>query len=156
MLPGGHTARILIAACLGCAAMRAQVAIAGRVVDENGAAVSGAIVELRASAGVFFATVSSDPAGNFRTNLPAPGEYTIRAERVGFFLYAGRGQQFDAGGQQLTIRLNHLQEFADRIDVTYSAPAIDPQQTSERKELTNTDPPDARRRFPQGPSTPAL
>lgn len=126
-------------ACLACAALRAQVAIAGRVVDENGAAVGGAIVELRAVAGAFLATVSSDPAGNFRASLPAAGEYRIRAERVGFFLYAGRGQEFEAGSQQLTIRLNHLREFADRIDVTYSAPAIDPQQTSERKELTNTE-----------------
>src|ERR1039458_8243891 len=41
--------------------------------------------------------------------------------------------------QQLTIRLNHRQEFADKIDVTYSPPAIDPQQTSERKELANTE-----------------
>jgi hypothetical protein len=139
MLPGGHTARVLIAACLACAASQAQVAIAGRVVDENGAAVDGARVELRAAAGAFSATASSDPAGNFRVSLPAAGEYHIRAERVGFFLYAGRGQEFEAGSHQLTIRLNHLQEFADRIDVTYSAPAIDPQQTSERKELTNTE-----------------
>ena len=36
MLPRGHTARILMAACLGCAALPAQVAIAGRVVDEDG------------------------------------------------------------------------------------------------------------------------
>src|ERR1051326_1349848 len=35
--------------------------------------------------------------------------------------------------------MNHQQEFADHIDVTYSAPAIDPQQTSERKELNNTE-----------------
>ncbi|MCX6628166.1 MAG: carboxypeptidase regulatory-like domain-containing protein [Candidatus Solibacter sp.] len=139
MLPGGNIARVLIAACFACAALRAQVAIAGRVVDENGAAVGGAIVELRAAAGAFSVALSSDPAGNFRASLPAAGEYHIRAERTGFFLYAGRGQQFEIGPQQLTIRLNHLQEFTDRIDVTYSAPAIDPQQTSERKELTNTE-----------------
>ena len=38
-----------MAACLGCAALDAQVAITGRVVDENGAAVGGAVVEWRAA-----------------------------------------------------------------------------------------------------------
>ena len=138
MPPKGHTARVLIAACLGCVALDAQVAIAGRVVDENSAAVEGARVEWRAADGGVV-TASSDPAGNFRANLPAAGEYAIRAERLGFFLFTANRQEFEAGPQQLTIRLNHLQEFADKIDVTYSPPAIDPQQTSERKELTNTE-----------------
>jgi hypothetical protein len=134
----GHTVRILIAACLASAALYAQVAIAGRVVDENGAAVGGARVEWRATDGGMV-TASSDPAGNFRASLPAAGEYTVRAERLGFFVFTESRRAFEAGPHQLTIRLNHLQEFADRIDVTYSPPAIDPQQTSERKELTNTE-----------------
>ena len=127
-----------MAACLACAALHAQVAITGRVVDENGAAVDGARVEWRAADGGIV-TASSDPAGNFRASLPAAGEYTVRAERLGFFVFTGSRQAFEAGPQQLTIRLNHLQEFADKIDVTYSPPAIDPQQTSERKELANTE-----------------
>src|ERR1017187_9800926 len=138
MLPGSHIARILLAACLAGAALHAQVAITGRVVDENGAAVEGARVEWHGADGVAIAA-SSDPAGNFRASLPAAGEYAIRAERLGFFLFTVSRQEFEAGPHQLTIRLNHLQEFADKIDVTYSPPAIDPQQTSERKELTNTE-----------------
>jgi hypothetical protein len=138
MLPRGHTARVLILACLACAALDAQVVITGRVVDENGAAVDGARVEWRAVDGGIV-TVSSDPAGNFRTSLPAAGEYAVRAERLGFFVFTDSRQAFEAGPHQLTIRLNHLQEFADRVDVTYSPPAIDPQQTSERKELANTE-----------------
>ena len=131
-------ARILLAACLAGAALQAQVAITGRVVDENGAAVEGARVEWRGADGGVIAA-SSDPAGNFRASLPAAGEYAMRAERLGFFLFTVSRQAFEEGPQQLTIRLNHLQEFADKIDVTYSPPAIDPQQTSERKELTNTE-----------------
>src|ERR1039458_573793 len=146
MLPGSHIARILLAACLAGAALHAQVAITGRVVDENGAAGEGARVEghgagrvgCRGAEGVAIAA-SSAPAGNFRASLPAAGEYAIRAERLGFFLFTVSRQEFEAGPHQLTIRLNHLQEFADKIDVTYSPPAIDPQQTSERKELTNTE-----------------
>src|ERR1035441_378564 len=88
MLPRGHTARILMAACLGCAALDAQVAITGRVVDENGAAVGGAVVEWRAADGAMV-SASSDPAGNFQVNLAAAGEYTVRAERPGFFVFTG-------------------------------------------------------------------
>src|ERR1039457_7606225 len=89
MLPRGHTARILMAACLGSAALlHAQVAITGRVVDENGAAVGGALVEFRAAEGAMVAA-SSDPAGNFQASLAAPGEYTVRAERPGFFVFTG-------------------------------------------------------------------
>ena len=120
-----------------CAALHAQVAISGRVVDENGAGIAGARVELRAAEGGLTAAASSDLAGNFRANLPSAGEYAVRVERLGFFLYQGR-QQFESSNQ-LTIRLNHLQEFADKVDVTYSPPAIDPKQTSERKELANAE-----------------
>src|ERR1035437_6921093 len=93
MLPRGHTARVLILACLACAALDAQVAITGRVVDENGAAVDGARVEWRAVDGGIV-TVSSDPAGNFRTSLPAAGEYAVRAERLGFFVFTDSRQAF--------------------------------------------------------------
>jgi len=134
----GHTARILIAAWTCCAGLYAQqAAVTGRVVDENGGAVGGAQVSWRGAGGVV--TASSDPAGNFRAVLPAAGEYALRVERPGFFVFTDARHAVEAGSQQVTIRLNHLQEFADKIDVTYSPPAIDPQQTSERKELTNTE-----------------
>jgi hypothetical protein len=130
---------LAIAAWVSWGLLYGQVAITGRVVDENGTGVAGARVEFRGADGAGVVVASSDPAGNFRTNLPAAGVYSIKAERSGYFLYANRAQEFEGGGSQLTIRLNRQQEFADRIDVTYSPPAIDPQQTSERKELTGTE-----------------
>src|SRR5437016_3992524 len=117
--------------------LAAQVAITGRVVDETGAGVDGARVEMRA-AGLAFAA-SSDRAGNFRLPLPAAGEYTIRAERLGFYLYQGKPRTFESGPSDLTITLNHLQAFSDRIDVVYSPPAIDPAQPADRKELANNE-----------------
>ena len=87
----GHIARGLIAACLWCAALHAQVAITGRVVDENGAAVDGARVELRAAEGGVI-VASSDQAGNFKASLPAAGDYAIRAERLGFFVFTNTRQ----------------------------------------------------------------
>ena len=121
----------------GCV-VNAQVAITGRVVDENDAAVAGARVELSAAARLL-TVASSDTAGNFRAALPAAGDYAVRVERLGFFVFTTAHQQFEDGANQLTIRMNHLQEFADKVDVTYSPPAIDPQQTSEHKELANTE-----------------
>src|SRR5581483_4405725 len=121
-----------------CASAYAQVAVSGRVVDETGAGVAGARVELRAADAVA-AVASSDQAGNFNLMLPATGEYKIRAERQGFYLYQGSGHPFGEGANQLTITLNHLQEFSERIDVTASPPAIDPQQPSDRRELDNTE-----------------
>jgi hypothetical protein len=124
---------------LCCQELNAQVAVSGRVVDENGAGIAGARVEVHPSGGGTAAVASSDPAGNFSLSLPAAGEYEIRAERLGFYLYQGRGQRLEAGATQLTITLNHLQEFSERIDVTYSPPAIDLQQPSDRKELASTE-----------------
>src|SRR4051812_47413579 len=89
-----HTFRLIPLLVSLCAALEAQVAITGRVVDENGAGVSGARVELH-NAG-FAAVASSDAAGNFRATLPAAGEYAVRVERLGFFLYTAQKQQFEA------------------------------------------------------------
>ena len=122
-----------------CFGLRAQQpAITGRVVDENGGPVGGAQVSWRSASGAAV-TASSDPAGNFRAVLPEAGEYSLRVERPGFFVFTDERHAIETGAQQVTIRLNHLQEFADKIDVTYSPPAIDPQLTSERKELTNSE-----------------
>jgi hypothetical protein len=134
-----HSTRPVLGFLFLCARLQAQIAIAGRVVDENGAGIAGARVELRALPEGTQVPASSDPAGNFHVNLPAAGEYAVRAERLGFFVYQGRGQKFDPGANQLVITLNHLQEFADKIDVAYSPPAIDLEQTAERKELGNTE-----------------
>src|ERR1035437_8228272 len=134
-----HSARPVLGLLLACAGLQAQVSISGRVVDENGAGIAGARVELRAAAGGATVVASSDPAGNFRLNLPDAGEYAIRAQRLGFYLYQGRGQRSDAAATQLTIALNHVQEFSERIDVTYSPPAIDLQQPSDHKELANAE-----------------
>jgi len=133
-----HRARVGLLLLFG-SGLQAQVAISGRVVDENGAGIAGARVELQAIPAAQVYVASSDPAGNFSFNLPEGGEYNVRAERLGFFLYQGQRQKFEPGQTQVVLTLNHLQEFADRIDVVYSPPAIDPQQSAEHKELANTE-----------------
>ena len=135
---GLHPTRIGCLIIFGCAYLQAQVTIGGRVVDETGTAIQGARVEFRPADGGTLVPVSSDPAGNFHATLPAEGEYAIRAERQGFYLYQGR-QSFDPGSSQLTVTLNHVQEFSEKVDVTASPPPIDPQQASDHKELVNAE-----------------
>lgn len=129
----------LLALSMWCVCSRAQVAIAGRVVDEHAAGVAGARVEIRPAAGGTAVVASSDEAGNFKINLPAAGTYEITTERQGFYLFHLMGQQFEGAGHQLTIVLNHQQEFSERIDVVASPTPIDPQQPSDRRELDNTE-----------------
>ena len=138
MAVGFHFARFGCVLICGCACLHAQVTLAGRVVDETGAAIEGARLEFRAPDGGIPLTAFSDPAGNFRATLPADGPYAIRAERQGFYLYQGN-QSFDPGSSQLTVTLNHVQEFSEKVDVTSSPPPIDPQQASDHKELVNAE-----------------
>jgi hypothetical protein len=139
MVPGSHIPRALLGLVLLCTGLTAQVSVTGRIIDDTGAGIAGARVEVRPGPGGAPAVASSDPAGNFTLSLPAAGEYSIRAERLGFYLYQNRSQLLGPGPAELTIALNHLQEFSDRIDVTYSPPAIDPKQPADHKELDNTE-----------------
>jgi hypothetical protein len=123
---------------LACAVLHAQVSVSGRVVDETGAPVPGARIEL-SLAGAPATATSSDEAGNFTLSLAAAGDYDLRVERLGFFLYQGKGQHLEEGESHLAVTLNHTQEFSERVDVTSSPPAIDPQQASAHKELDNAE-----------------
>ncbi len=128
-------ALVLLAA--GCAP--AQVWIAGKVVDENGIAISGARVSVRPETGGAGLSATSDKFGQFDLQLSEPGNYRVEAWREGFFRVAGSPASLTVGENQLTITLNHLQEFAESVDVVYSPPAIDPAEPAERKELNNVE-----------------
>ena len=110
--------------------LSAQIAITGKVVDETGAAVQGARVELRPPGAA--GTASSDRAGNFKLTLPAAGDIAS-ARSASASISSGQTASIRGGTGELTIALNHLQEFSDRIDVTYSPPAIDPAQPSDKQ-----------------------
>lgn len=133
-----QAARVGFLAALACAGLRSQVAVSGRVLDVTGAAVPGARVELSRPGGPP-AVTSSDPAGNFSLSLPAAGDYAIRAERQGFYLYQDRGQRFAEGESHLIVTLNRQQEFFETVEVAASEAIIDPQEISERKELDNAE-----------------
>ena len=137
-----HTQRVSLGLVWTCAAAWAQISISGRVVDEDGAGVAGARVELRSSpaaAGAAPFSASSDAAGAFLLTLPVAGAYDIRAERQGFYVFQSKAQRFDTETTALTVTLNHLQEFSERIDVSASPPGVDPDQPAARQEVDNTE-----------------
>ena len=114
-----------------------QISVAGRVVDENAVSVAGARVEV--FSGEVRVSAVSDSAGVFNLKLPSAGEYQVRAEQLGFFVFSGKSVSFQEGSNHLTITLNHLREFAESVNVVYSPPVIDPQQTDEQKQLNNVE-----------------
>lgn len=138
-MPPRSTSLQLAALLIGCTCAMAQVPVTGRVVDETGGGVAGARVEIRPASLAAPVVASSDAAGNFSLTLPTPGDYEIRCDRQGFYVFYQRAQRFEAAAHQLIITLNHQQDYAESIDVVASPPVIDPQQPSDRKELNNTE-----------------
>jgi hypothetical protein len=118
---------------------QAQLAVSGRVVDETGAGVSGARVTARTLDLSVSVAASSDLAGNFTLAMPTAGEYELRVEREGFYVYTGHNQRFDESQSQFVITLNHQQDFPEKVEVKDSPPGIDPQQPADRAELDNTE-----------------
>ncbi len=116
----------------------AQVRVSGRVSDENGRAVVSARVELKHLPEGAKAVALTDIAGGFQIELADAGAYALRAERPGFFAFEGKAS-VTAGGNQLAITLNHLQDFFQSVDVPYSAPSIDYQEPSDQKQLTSVE-----------------
>jgi hypothetical protein len=61
----------------------AQV-VSGRVVDPEGSAIPAVNVSLRSTDGSHRVAAVTDPGGRFRIDLPAPGSYLLRAQRLGY------------------------------------------------------------------------
>src|SRR5688500_8501024 len=71
-------------ASAGASAQAARTSVAGRVLNQNGAAVPGARVRLRqANTGVEF-SAEADDAGAYRFEDLAPGAYALSASGHGF------------------------------------------------------------------------
>ncbi|HWQ57077.1 MAG TPA: carboxypeptidase regulatory-like domain-containing protein [Bryobacteraceae bacterium] len=131
--------RVVVLALLAAVTAPAQVWISGRVLDENGVVVPGARVEVRSEDGRKAPPATSDKSGEFTVSLAEPGTYRIDAWREGFFRLTGSRAVLREGANQLTVTLNHLQEFAESVDVVYSPPAIDLAEPAEHKELNTVE-----------------
>ena len=127
----------LLLAAAAPALMRGQIVVSGKVTDETGNAVPAAKVELRTGDQAPLAALS-DIGGAFYFEVAASGSYRIHAACQGFFVFDGVAE-FREGDNELNITLHHQQDFYQTVDVDYSPPQIDPQQTADQKTLTNIE-----------------
>lgn len=126
-------ALIVLAAGLSAAA---AVTVSGNVTDETGNPVAGARVTAHGvdPQAATLAAATTDAAGDFRLDLPAAADFELRVEREGFFLFINRDTRADSSAP-VEVHLNHLKELSESIDVPYSPPVVDPDQTSQVKHL---------------------
>jgi len=125
---------------VGCSGADQKVLLAGRVIDENQAAVQGAEVRLAADGSrTEEVRTSTGPAGNFTIRLPRAGRYLVTVTRSGFFTVDRRSLEIAPGGQQVEIVLNHLREVFSSISVHETTKGVDVDKTDAQKTLTNMD-----------------
>ena len=130
------TVALLLAASF-CAA-DTPLTLHGRVLDENGQPVAGVQVILEGLEKSKFSRVTDD-AGYFSVPNLAPGEYTVRMEKVDFFILRGQTIQLAAGSTEFSFTLNHVQEVREKVDVVADPNRIEPTETSQSATLTSTE-----------------
>ena len=108
------------------------------VADENGLAVASARLTLTDQSGSFIQKAETDYAGRYQFSGLVPALYSLRVEKVGFFVLNSNPVRVGETSS-LEVTLNHTQEYAESVDVVYSPPAIDPQKTSASATLSSQD-----------------
>ena len=102
------------------------------VLDENGVAVSSASLIL--TQGQTVLRGETNYAGRYEfARLPA-GTYQLRVEKEGFFALVHEEVRVGEA-ESIEVTLNHQREFVERVDVTYSPPAVDPARTTSSQTL---------------------
>ena len=107
------------------------------VADENEVAVASARVLLRATPTSPWLRCDTDFVGHCSFQGIEAGTYELRVEKPGFYVL----DQSIAIGQvpSVDVRLSHLQEVREKVDVVESPPAIDPAQVASTEQLTARD-----------------
>lgn len=128
---------VVLLACGSAGASTGEsVALHGRVLDENGLPVGGAQVKLEVAGGQIFSALT-DEAGSFSLKIP-PAEYTVRIEKVGFFVLAGEKVVLTLDATEFSFTLNHEQEVHEQVDVVANANRVEPTDTTQSATLTAT------------------
>lgn len=110
--------------------------LAGRVVDDAGAALPGATVTISSSVLMGEQRAVSDADGDFAFNALPPGVYTVRSELDGFPTVENPAVQVRLG-RTTEVRLEmSTGEFADEVTVVADTPVIDPEQISTSQTFT--------------------
>jgi len=111
---------------------------AGAVVDENSVPVGAAQVKFENSTGRVYRT-ETDGAGRFVLQNLSVDDYKVEVRKEGFFLLSGQSFPLQAGRNELTLTLNHVQELHEQVQVAAPSNQIDIQDTSRRSGLSSQD-----------------
>ncbi len=107
------------------------------VLDENSVAVPSARIALTPREGPEAGHGETDYAGRKQFAGLAPGVYSLRVEKEGFFAVSEK--EIHLGEvTSVDVTLNHVREFSEQVNVVYSPPAIDPAKT-QASETLNSD-----------------
>ena len=114
---------------LGNASSQTRVSL--RVVDENGVAISDANVLIQQGAGQGIA-LRTDYLGRCFALLFPGQPYSVRVEKPGFYVFNASDLTVVAESQFVLV---HQQQIQQEVNVVGSAPAIDPEQTSDASRM---------------------
>jgi hypothetical protein len=110
----------------------------GVVLDENGVPVAAAQVKLEDAVGHIYRT-ETDATGRFAIHNLSPGDYKAEVRKQGFFVLAGQAVTLRPENNELSLILNHEQEFREQVQVTAPSNQIDTQDTTQSSSLSARD-----------------
>jgi hypothetical protein len=128
---------LCVLALLATAAAQAAPPSIIAVTDENGVAVSSAIVFLESGSG---RTLRCPTDYTGRCQFPAlpAGAYQLRVQKEGF--YELREPHVEIiPGETIDVAISHQQEVREVVNVEESPPTIDPAQVASKETLTGVD-----------------
>jgi hypothetical protein len=132
------TVLALLLATSASRAVDTRLTLKGRVIDENRLPVGAAQVKLEVAGGLPISAITDD-AGYFSIPNLAPGTYTMRIEKPGFFLLANQKIELSPESGEFSFSLNHVEEVHEQVDVTVPANRIDPATTQSTESLSNQE-----------------
>ena len=130
------TVALLLVGSFGAA--DTPLTLRGRVLDEDGLPVAEVQVKLE-GLGKSKISALTDDAGYFSIPNLAPGEYSVRMEKVDFFVLQGQTIHLAPGATEFSFTLNHIQEVREKVDVVADPNRIEPTETPQSATLTSTE-----------------
>ncbi|HYA17765.1 MAG TPA: TonB-dependent receptor [Bryobacteraceae bacterium] len=132
-----HLIAVLLSLACHCAA---QIAVSGRVVDEENSPVADAHVAVHPTASASpVVEAQTDPTGAFNITLPAPGDYLLSVDREGFYALRDRPIQVAAPPAELTITVNSIREVFQSANVNEETSAVEPTAIQHESQLSGTE-----------------
>ncbi len=120
--------RCLPMLCVLAAAAYAQefrATLTGRVIDSTGAAVPGAVVQVRNTATNEVATAVSDAQGIYAVPLLRPGAYNLSTQVAGFKAYTREGLTLNIGQTAAVDITLEVGAVTEQVTVTGEAPLLE-------------------------------